>query len=176
MQTEDEALRMTIQIYAGLADTMSPELRQAAEPLMDNYLEMVNHSLATNGSYAEKRMLLTHFRTYNRKIERLRSKLDPDMPVFQFQVISQDFYFFGRNITIFDNLYMHFMQEFQKASQTLWDNLSEEVVEYQQEMLELLDEISKETNLGEKDKLYDEFIEMFLFKSDKDRLETRELE
>ncbi|XP_075153335.1 uncharacterized protein LOC142226955 isoform X2 [Haematobia irritans] len=117
LDIEDEALRLSIQVYEQIADTMTPQLRQAATPLMENYVEMVKHALAVNSSY-----------------------------------------------------------EFQQISQKLWDCLSENVVENQQEMLEILDEISNEKNLAEKDKLYDEFIETFLFKSEKDRLETRELE
>ncbi|XP_075153334.1 uncharacterized protein LOC142226955 isoform X1 [Haematobia irritans] len=176
LDIEDEALRLSIQVYEQIADTMTPQLRQAATPLMENYVEMVKHALAVNSSYGEKRIVFRHFRINNWKIERLRSSLAPDMPQFQFEVISPEFYFHGRNLTKFDNLYLRFMKEFQQISQKLWDCLSENVVENQQEMLEILDEISNEKNLAEKDKLYDEFIETFLFKSEKDRLETRELE
>ncbi|XP_011292780.1 uncharacterized protein LOC105261848 [Musca domestica] len=181
MSTEDEALRATITIYQHLANgAMTPELKRAMQPLMANYVEMVEHVLAnttaSNTSYSDKRKLLRHFRINNWKLEQLRQRLAPDSKKFQFEVISPEFYYNGRNTTQFDSIYLRFMQEFQRASQRLWDNLSEDVVERQEEMLELLDEISNEKNLTEKDKLYDEFIEMFLFKSPKDLVETRELE
>ncbi|XP_073826616.1 uncharacterized protein [Musca autumnalis] len=180
LSTADKVLRASVTIYQDLANgaMMTPQLKQATHPLIDNYVEKVEDALASNAnfSYNDKRKLLQHFRINNWKLEHLRQKLAPASKRFEFTVISPEFYYHGRNRTHIDNIYLRFMQEFHRESQKLWDTPSEDVVEHQQEMLELLDEISKEKNLAEKDKLYDEFIEMFLFKSPKDLLETRELE
>ncbi|XP_013110006.2 uncharacterized protein LOC106088852 [Stomoxys calcitrans] len=119
LDTENEALRLSISIYQGLANAMTPQLRQAAAPLMESYVEMVRHALANNSSYGEKRILLRHFRINNWKLERLRMKLAPEMPKFQFEVISQEFYFSGLNTTKFDNIYLRFMHQFQRASEKL---------------------------------------------------------
>ena len=177
LNTTIKALQVTTHVYGNLTKTMSPVLLQATKPLMDEYLHMVEQILLTcPTNYTEQRKLLRYFRYNNRQIERLRQQLQPQHPKFEFHLISSDFYYNGNNVTEFDNLYSNFMKQFDGLSQMLWATMSEEVVEQQQDLLEILDEISNEKELSEKDKLYDEFIEMFLFKNDMDTMESRQLE
>ena len=178
LNTTTKALQVTTHVYSNLTKTMSPILLQATKPLIEEYLHMVEQILLTcPTNYTEQRKLLRYFRYNNRQIERLRQQLQPQHPKFQFHLISSDFYYnTNNNITEFDNLYSNFMQQFDGLSQMLCATMPEEVVEEQQDLLEILDEIANEKELSEKDKLYDEFIEMFLFKSDMDMLESRQLE
>ncbi|XP_037805946.1 uncharacterized protein LOC119600021 [Lucilia sericata] len=176
LNTTKQALQVTTHVYRNLTKSMSPLLQQAIAPITTEYLRMVEQTLTCPSNYSEQRKLLRYFRYNNLQIERLRLQLQPQHPKFEFHLISNDFYYAGKNLTEFDNLYLEFMQQFQRLSQTLWDTMSEEVVEQQQDLLEILDEIAKEKELSEKDKLYDEFIEMFLFKTEMDTIENRELE
>ncbi|XP_065358758.1 uncharacterized protein LOC135952668 [Calliphora vicina] len=176
LNTTQQALQVTTHVYRNLSKSMSPLLQQTIEPITTEYLRMVEQTLTCHSNYSEQRKLLRYFRYNNLQIERLRLQLQPQHPKFEFHLISNDFYYAGKNLTEFDNLYLQFMQEFQRLSQTLWDTMSEEVVEQQQDLLEILDEIAKENELSEKDKLYDEFIEMFLFKTEMDSIKNRQLE
>ncbi|CAD6999489.1 unnamed protein product [Ceratitis capitata] len=177
LNTTDRALIITRNVYLNISKEMPPTLLQSTNQTMRDYICQVNEALdgATYTNFTLKRKLLRQFKLNNLHIELLRRQLAPLQPEFNFQLISDEFYKSQKNITEFDNLYVHFMREFAVASQQLWDQLSEPTVEEQQEMLELLDEISKEQELREKDKLYDEFIAMFLFKIPEDELQAKEL-
>ncbi|XP_054743405.1 uncharacterized protein LOC129248024 [Anastrepha obliqua] len=177
LDTTDRALIITRNIYLNISKEMPPMLLQATNQTMQDYVWRVNEALngSSNANFTIKRKLLRQFKVNNLQIELLRRQLTPLQPEFNFQLISDEFTNSQNNITEFDNLYLWFMQEFADASQQLWDTLSEPTVEEQQELLELLDEISKEQQLREKDKLYDEFIAMFLFKIEENELETKEL-
>ncbi|XP_012156908.1 uncharacterized protein LOC105664833 [Ceratitis capitata] len=177
LNTTDRALIITRNVYLNISKEMPPTLLQSTNQTMRDYICKVNEALdgVTYTNFTLKRKLLRQFKLNNLHIELLRRQLAPLQPEFNFQLISDEFYKSQKNITEFDNLYVHFMREFAVASQQLWDQLSEPTVEEQQEMLELLDEISKEQELREKDKLYDEFIAMFLFKIPEDELQAKEL-
>ncbi|XP_053961365.1 uncharacterized protein LOC128865249 [Anastrepha ludens] len=177
LDTTDRALIITRNIYLNISKEMPPMLLQATNQTMQDYVWWVNEALngSSNANFTINRKLLRQFKVNNLQIELLRRQLTPLQPEFNFQLISDEFTNSQKNITEFDNLYLWFMQEFADASQQLWDTLSEPTVEEQQELLELLDEISKEQQLREKDKLYDEFIAMFLFKIEENELETKEL-
>ncbi|XP_037927810.1 uncharacterized protein LOC119662289 [Teleopsis dalmanni] len=168
LNTTDRALLVTRNVYLELRKEMSLPLQHATSAMMQQYINAVNQALEASANYTEKRKLFQIFRSNNRHIEQLRQHLDPLQPTYQFQLISNDFYNSGINTTEFDNLYLEFMGEFQCASEKLWSTLEEQTVEQQEELLEILDEISNEKQLREKDKLYDEFIEMYLFKNNTD--------
>ncbi|XP_067625931.1 uncharacterized protein [Eurosta solidaginis] len=177
LNTTDRALMITRNAYLNISQEMPSMLLQATNETMQKYIWKANEALndSSNTNFTMKRQLLRQFRVNNLQIELLRRQLTPLHPELNFQLISEDFYSSQKNITEFDNLYMWFMGEFADASKKLWDSLSEATVEEQQEMLELLDEISKEQQVREKDKLYDEFIAMFLFKVEEDEAQKKEL-
>ncbi|XP_036329640.1 uncharacterized protein LOC118741775 [Rhagoletis pomonella] len=177
LDTTDRALIITRNVYLHISKEMPPTLLQAANETLQTYIWQVNEALSgtSNTYFTTKRKLLRQFKLNNLQIEMLRRQLTPLQPEFKFQLISDEFSISKKNVTEFDNLYLRFMSEFAAASQQLWDTLSEPTVEEQQELLELLDEISKEQQLREKDKLYDEFIAMFLFKIEENELEAKEL-
>lgn len=176
LNTTRQALQVTTQVYRNLTKSVTPLLKQAIEPITSEYLRMVDDVLTCPCNFFEQRKLLRYFRFSNLQIERLRQQLQPKHPKFEFHLLSYDFYYAGKNKTEFDNIYLEFMHKFKRLSQILWQTMSKDVVEQQQDLLEILNEISKENELSNKDKLYDEFIEMFLFKTEKDLSSTRELE
>uniref|UniRef100_A0A0A1WX05 Probable arginine--tRNA ligase, mitochondrial n=1 Tax=Zeugodacus cucurbitae TaxID=28588 RepID=A0A0A1WX05_ZEUCU len=177
LNTTDRALIITRNVYLNLSKEMPPTLLEATNQTMQNYMAQVQDALdgTSYTNFTLKRRLLRQFKVNNLQIELLRRQLEPLQPEFNFQLISDEFYKSEKNVTEFDNLYLSFMSEFAAASQQLWDRLSEPTVEEQQELLELLDEISKEQQLREKDKLYDEFIAMYLFKIEENEQEAKEL-
>ncbi|XP_054082344.1 uncharacterized protein LOC105215319 isoform X2 [Zeugodacus cucurbitae] len=177
LNTTDRALIITRNVYLNLSKEMPPTLLEATNQTMQTYMAQVQDALdgTSYTNFTLKRRLLRQFKVNNLQIELLRRQLEPLQPEFNFQLISDEFYKSEKNVTEFDNLYLSFMSEFAAASQQLWDRLSEPTVEEQQELLELLDEISKEQQLREKDKLYDEFIAMYLFKIEENEQEAKEL-
>ncbi|XP_050320618.1 uncharacterized protein LOC126753308 [Bactrocera neohumeralis] len=177
LNTTDRALIVTQNVYHNLSKEMPPTLLEANNQTMQQYIAQVQEALdgTSYTNFTLKRKLLRQFKVNNLQIELLRRQLEPLQPEFNFQLISDEFYKSKTNVTEFDNLYLSFMDEFAAASQQLWDTLSETTVEEQQELLELLDEISKEEQLREKDKLYDEFIAMYLFKIEENEQEAKEL-
>ncbi|KAM7352621.1 uncharacterized protein ACRADG_005068 [Cochliomyia hominivorax] len=176
LNTTKDALKVTTHVYRNLTKSVSPLLQEAIKPITSEYLRMVDNIMVCPTNFSEQRKLLRYFRYNNLQIERLRLQLEPQHPKFEFHLLSYSFYYTGKNITAFDNLYLDFMHEFQRLSQLLCDTISEDVMEQQQDLLEILGEISKEKELSKKDKLYDEFIETFLFKSEMDTILNRQLE
>lgn len=168
LNTTDRALNVTTNVYKQLTAQMPTELCHEVCEIMMQYRDAVESAQQQNANYTEKRKLFTYFRQTNDKIEKIKKKLNSQATAYNYQLISDEFYIAGRNSTKFDNLYLDFMQQFEMISQNLWRTLGERMVEDQQELLEILDEISKEKELKERDKLYDEFIEMFLFKKKPD--------
>uniref|UniRef100_A0A1A9WK64 Uncharacterized protein n=1 Tax=Glossina brevipalpis TaxID=37001 RepID=A0A1A9WK64_9MUSC len=178
LNTTNKALMETCNIFQNFSQQIDAKLTKAIEPIISDYISKVNDALKYNYNYTEKRKLLQLFRYEGQELEKLRLIYSPEEPAFRIQLISQELINDMHNTTDVDNLYLEFMQKFQKASIALTNTLlvdSNEKEENYFELLMLLIDIENERNLKEKDKLYDEFIETFLFKSEQDRIETREL-
>ncbi|KAL9924672.1 uncharacterized protein ACN2A1_008382 [Glossina fuscipes fuscipes] len=177
LNTTNKALMKTRNIFQNFSQQIDANLTVAVETLISDYITKVNEALKYNYNYTEKRKLLQLFRHEGQEMEKLRSLHNLEKSEFRVQLISKEFINESRNLTDFDNLYLKFMQEFQNASGVLTAALinAKEKEENYFELLTLLGDIKNERNLKEKDKLYDEFIETFLFKSEQDRVETRDL-
>uniref|UniRef100_A0A1A9UTF1 Uncharacterized protein n=1 Tax=Glossina austeni TaxID=7395 RepID=A0A1A9UTF1_GLOAU len=155
LNTTNKALMKTRNIFQNFSQQIDANLTVAVEPLISDYITKVNEALEYNYNYTEKRKLLQLFRHEGQEMEKLRSLHNPEESAFRVQLISKEFINESRNLTDFDNLYLKFMQEFQKASGVLTAALrnSQEKEENYFELLTLLGDIKNERNLKEKDKL-----------------------